>query len=129
MDRKRFHRLAEAAFRALPAVLLDRADNVVVWIEDRPPADVLAELGLDHPDDLLGLYEGLPLAERGIDTYGVLPDRVVLYQRPIERYARDEAVPVADVIWDTLLHELGHHLGFDDDQLERLERSGEPPAG
>jgi predicted Zn-dependent protease with MMP-like domain len=121
MDRKRFEELAEEVFGTLPREILDHVDNAVFLVEDWPDADTLASLGIRRRTGLLGLYQGIPLDERHFDLTGNLPDRIVLYQRPIELEAARSDDTLADVIYDTLLHELGHHLGLDDEELARLE--------
>jgi predicted Zn-dependent protease with MMP-like domain len=90
-------------------------------VEDWPDAETLQDLGIDDPLDLLGLYQGNPLTERSLEWGGGLPDRIVLYQRPIEHWARADGAAVAEVIRETLVHEIGHHLGLDEEDLQRLE--------
>jgi predicted Zn-dependent protease with MMP-like domain len=121
MERRRFERLAEDAFEALPEELLAHVDNVVFVVEDWPDRETLEELGIDTRDGLLGLYQGVSLAERSVEMSGVLPDRILLYQRPIEYWAKEDGLSVFDVIYDTLLHEIGHHLGLDEEALAALE--------
>ncbi len=121
MDRKQFEQLAEEAFEALPEELLGHVDNVVFVVEDWPDRETLEALEIETRDGLLGLYQGVSLAERSVEMSGVLPDRILLYQRPIEHWAREDGLSVFDVIYDTLLHEIGHHLGLDEDDLARLE--------
>lgn len=121
MDRARFERLVEDAFEELPEGILGYVDNAVFLVEDWPDRETLDSLGIRERDGLLGLYQGHPLDERSIEWSGMLPDRIVLYQRPIERHAAWERLPVADVIRDTLIHEVGHHFGLDDDELAELE--------
>ncbi|GAB4253650.1 metallopeptidase family protein [Deferrisoma sp.] len=128
MDRKRFERIAEAQLETLPRALLSRLDNVAIWVEDWPDPQTLEEMGIPDRWGLLGLYQGWPLPERTHDLSGTLPDRIVLFQRPIERYARDWGLSVEEVVRDTLVHEIGHYLGFSEAQLRRLENGG-PDGG
>lgn len=121
MDRKRFEELAEEVFGTLPPEILDHVDNAVFLVEDWPDPETLASLGIRHRTGLLGLYQGIPLDRRHIDLTGNLPDRIVLYQKPIELEAARSGEALEDVVYDTLLHELGHHLGLDDEELARLE--------
>ena len=121
MHRDRFEELAEEAFAALPDELLGYVDNVVFVVEDWPDRETLDALEIESRDGLLGLYQGVSLAERSVEMSGVLPDRILLYQRPIEHWAREDGLPVFDVIYDTLLHEIGHHFGLDEGDLARLE--------
>ncbi|WP_025323405.1 metallopeptidase family protein [Deferrisoma camini] len=124
MDRRRFEQIAEDQLAALPRALLDRIDNVTIWVEDWPDPQTLAEMGIRERDGLLGLYQGWPLSERTHDIVARLPDRIVLFQGPIERYAAAWGVPVEEVVRDTLVHEIGHYLGLSEAQLRRLERGG-----
>ncbi len=128
MDRRRFEELAEEAFDALPGELLEYVDNVVFVVEDWPDRETLDALGIEGREGLLGLYQGVSLAERSVEMSGVLPDRILLYQRPIEYWARIDGLDVFDVVYDTLLHEIGHHFGLDEEDLARLE-GWEPDGG
>jgi predicted Zn-dependent protease with MMP-like domain len=103
----------EEAFDALPEELLGFVDNVVFLVEDWPDRETLASLSIVGRDGL-----------RDSHLTGALPDRVVLFQRPIERHARQMGLPVVDVIRDTLLHEVGHHFGLSEVELARLEGEG-----
>ncbi|GAB4271410.1 MAG: metallopeptidase family protein [Deferrisomatales bacterium] len=121
MDRRRFEHLVEQALASLPPEILAHVDNVVFLVEDWPDPETLDALGIGRRDGLLGLYQGCPLPERSTEVSGVLPDRVVLYQRPIERHAAWERLPVRRVIRETLIHEVGHYLGLDESELAQLE--------
>jgi len=121
MERRRFEQLAEEAFDALPEELLGYVDNVVFVVEDWPDGETLRDLEIEDRYGLLGLYQGVSLAERSVEMSGVLPDRILLYQRPIEYWAREDGLDVYDVIYDTLLHEIGHHFGLDEEELAALE--------
>ena len=121
MERRRFEKLAEEAFDALPGELLGYVDNVVFVVEDWPDEETLGALEIEDRYGLLGLYQGVSLAERSVEMSGVLPDRILLYQRPIEYWAKEDGLDVFDVIYDTLLHEIGHHFGLDEEELAALE--------
>jgi predicted Zn-dependent protease with MMP-like domain len=124
MTRFEFTLLAEKAFAALPPRMLAMVKNAAFIVEDEPSPEQYAENGVPDDEDLLGLYEGTPLTERGIDHMG-LPDRIFLFQWPIEDAAEEDGEQVYDVIYDTLLHEIGHHLGLDEEGVERAERMRE----
>jgi predicted Zn-dependent protease with MMP-like domain len=109
-SRKRFERLVAEAIDSLPAWVLERLENVDVVIEEEPP---------DDDPDLLGLYEGIPLTERGMDYAGVLPDRIVLFRRTIEAEAEDEE-DLKRIVADTVVHEVAHFFGISDDRLREL---------
>ncbi|HEX9698494.1 MAG TPA: metallopeptidase family protein, partial [Acidobacteriota bacterium] len=101
----------------LPEEWGELLDNVAIVVEDEPSADDLAELGMDadEGDELLGLYQGTPLHERGVE-YGALPDRVVIYRGPILRISGSRREIIRQV-QETVLHELGHHFGLQEDDL------------
>ena len=101
------------ALATLPGEILDLMDNVAVTIVDVPPEDPTAPEAV-----LLGLYEGVPRTERHGDGW-YLPDRVTIYRRPLELRARSKA-ELADAVRVTVVHEVGHHFGLDDDHLDDL---------
>jgi predicted Zn-dependent protease with MMP-like domain len=105
----RFEELVADALDEVPPQLMDLLDNVVVLVEDRNP---------DEPD-LLGLYEGYALTERGADYGGALPDRIMIYREAICDACEDED-EVAEEVTITVVHEIAHHFGIDDDKLHAL---------
>jgi len=109
VSRREFEALVSEAIDALPEEFLDQLDNVVFVVEDRPP---LPE------DPLLGVYEGVALTERSpLDAY--LPDRIVVFREPLCDMARD-LEDLADQVYVTVVHEVGHYFGVDDDRLDEL---------
>jgi predicted Zn-dependent protease with MMP-like domain len=110
MDRERFEELVGDALDAVPAELLDLLENVVILVEDDPPPE---------DPDLLGVYEGHALTERGWDYSGVLPDRIVIYRNPILAIC-DSDDDVVDEVSVTVVHEIAHHFGIDDRRLHEL---------
>jgi predicted Zn-dependent protease with MMP-like domain len=109
---ERFEELVVEALDALPEWVHERLENVEVLVEDRPPSD---------QPGLLGLYEGIPLVERGMGYAGVLPDRITLFRASIERHARDED-DLREVVRHTVVHEVAHFFGISDDRLRELDR-------
>ena len=105
-----FDDLVSRGLDAVPTDLMDMLDNVVVLVEAEPPAD---------EPDLLGLYEGVPLTDRGSNWAGSLPDRITIFRGPLTRMCstHDEVV---DEVRVTVIHELAHHFGIDDDRLDEL---------
>lgn len=120
MTQNEFERLVEEAVLALPPHLRDRLDNVGFVIEDRARRAKATEVGITIDEHLLGLYEGISQIERGSDYFGVLPDKITIFRQPIEEMAEDEA-DLAELVRDVVWHEIGHHFGFDDAELEALE--------
>ncbi|MBA5866984.1 MAG: hypothetical protein GDA67_09870 [Nitrospira sp. CR1.3] len=112
-----FDRLVREALTDLPARYAKLAEEVSVVVEEEPPADVLEDLDLDSEDDLLGLYQGVSLADQSFfQPGGQQPPRIAIYRGPILRLCRT-ADEVRQEIRDTVVHELGHHVGLDDDEM------------
>lgn len=116
---KRFHDLVEQAVRELPPTFAHYLTDLVIDVEPLPDRRTCRELEIDDPTELMGLYDGVPLTERSVADSGRLSDRVILYQQNIEREADNER-EVIDEIRTTLLHEIGHFFGLDEDELDRL---------
>jgi len=110
MDRERFEELVGEALDEVPPELLDLMDNVVVLVEDDPEGD---------DSDLLGLYKGHALTNRGWDYAGVLPDRITIYRNPTLRIC-DTEDDVVEEVATTVVHEIAHHFGIDDERLHEL---------
>jgi predicted Zn-dependent protease with MMP-like domain len=117
VDRTTFEQLAEEALDSLPEELRAHMSNVEIFVEDLP-GDEAAEHGFGRRS-LLGLYQGIPLTHRGEAYWGVMPDRIFLYQRNIEDavHTLDE---LRELVRTTLVHEVAHHFGIDDDRLDEL---------
>ncbi|TAK35712.1 MAG: metallopeptidase family protein [Chloroflexota bacterium] len=114
-----FERLVRRALDALPPEIERLMDNVAVVVEDEPEPALLAELELPPTETLFGFYQGVPQTERS-SAYGmVLPDRVIIYQRPLEE-ACSSYSELAYEIRRTIVHEVAHHFGLDDATLTRL---------
>ena len=121
MYRRRFERLVMRAVRQLPAEIRDKMDNVAVVVEDEPTAGQLAASGLPSGDTLLGLYQGVPLTERTSGYGFVLPDKITIFQRPIEDVAASDQAIIFQVR-KTVIHEIAHHFGIGDAELRRMWR-------
>lgn len=120
MTRRQFEALVEKSLRKLPTPFKDKVANIAVVVEDWADDETLEEMGIEPPDTLYGLYRGVELAHRD-STYGnVLPDVITIYQGPIEEDAADEA-EMAEIVRETVMHELGHYFGLDDDTMHRIE--------
>jgi len=110
VSRDRFEELVGEALDSVPEPLMRMLSNVVVLVEDDPP----------DGQPLLGLYEGIPLTERDSGYAGVLPDRVTIFRRPILSVSASPA-QVVDQVRATVVHEIAHHFGIDDDRLHELD--------
>jgi len=122
MTRERFERLVEEALRDIPKRFRDAMANVAVIVEDEPPPHVLEDLDMEEDDELFGLYEGTPLPERGSSYGNTLPDRISIYQIPIEEScADDEEVRIC--VAETVIHEFGHYFGMSEEEIEAIEEN------
>jgi predicted Zn-dependent protease with MMP-like domain len=112
-----FYELVERALEGLPPELAQLLDNVAIVVDDWP--DFSTPLVADDPEDTLyGLYEGVPLTERGWGYSGVLPDKITIFRGPLERdFEPDE---LEEQVRITVVHEIAHYFGFDEDRLEEL---------
>jgi len=119
MRRWHFDRLVAEALDELPRGFRRRLHNIAVVVEREPSQALLEELGLWPHRTLLGLYQGVPLTRRGSSYGNVLPDRITIFQKPIEATCRtrDE---IKQAVKDTVKHEIGHYFGLDDARLEEL---------
>jgi predicted Zn-dependent protease with MMP-like domain len=119
MDRRTFEELVDRSLSRLPKKFRDELRNIAIEVEGEPPDEVLDDLGIED-GGLYGLYQGTPLTEREWNYGNVLPDRIVIYQGPIERDARNDE-EIEEIVLDTVVHEIGHYFGFDDETLYRIE--------
>lgn len=111
VSEERFDELVDRALDQIPDALARHVHNVVVLVEQEPPAD--------QPPDLLGLYVGIAMTERDSQFLGNLPDQIFIYRGPLQRMCHDEEELVREVTI-TVVHEVAHHFGIDDDRLHEL---------
>jgi predicted Zn-dependent protease with MMP-like domain len=109
MTRKEFERLVEFALRSIPKRFRDNMKNIAVVVEDAPAPELLAEMEIEEGDSLYGLFQGTPLTERGWSDGTRMPDRISIYQRPIEE------------VVETVIHEFGHYFGLSEEEIEAIE--------
>src|SRR5438128_12090606 len=120
MTRDDFERLVAEAVTLIPARFRKEIKNLALIVEDEPDTELLAEMEIEPPDSLYGLYSGTPLTERGWDYGNRLPDRILLFQGPLERDSDDDDDLVV-AIGETLIHEIGHYFGMSEEQIEEIE--------
>jgi len=125
LTREEFEEAAVSALRRLPKRIRKKIENVDVIIENRPSPEVLSEMNLSSPFSLLGLYQGVPLPQRGFYYGNVLPDRITLFQAPIESICRTRE-EVEEKVREVVIHEVGHYFGLDDERLMDLENESIP---
>jgi predicted Zn-dependent protease with MMP-like domain len=115
---RRFEDLVEEAIAAIPMPFAEALDEVAIVIEDEPTEDQLGGHDLDADESLYGLYDGVPRTAWGAD-WAPVPNRITLFRLPLEADFADPE-DLADEVWLTLIHELAHHLGIDEDRLHEL---------
>ena len=120
MTRERFTKLVEEALQDIPRSFRDAMKNVAVVVEDEPSDEILEEMEVGPDDTLFGLYQGTPLPERGWGYGNTLPDRISIYQFPIEdAYEDDEEIRTC--VAETVIHEFGHYFGMSEEEIEEIE--------
>ena len=124
MDRAEFRELVASAVEELPEEFRARLDNVEVVVEDWPAPHHLRNAHIEHRQQLLGLYQGVPLTKRGRHYGLVAPDKITIFQKPIEARCRSEAEITAEIS-RVVKHEIAHHFGIGEARLRQLERGGE----
>lgn len=117
--------IAEDAYQAIPDELRRHTAGVVIRIEDFPDAETEDEMGLESPFELLGLYRGVALTEKSVSDPIAEPDMVFLYRRPILDYWCETGEDLTHLIRHVLIHEFGHHFGYSDADMDRLELEAE----
>jgi predicted Zn-dependent protease with MMP-like domain len=120
MTREAFTRLVEEALKEIPRRFRDEMKNVAVVVEDEPPPHVLEEMEIEPGESLFGLYQGVPLPERSWAHGNTLPDRISIYQRPIEDACEDHEEVIVCVA-ETVIHEFGHYFGLSEEEIEEIE--------
>ena len=120
MTRERFTALVEDVLRDIPQRFRDAMKNVAVIVEDEPSPELLEELEMDPDDTLFGLYQGTPLTERAFSYGNTLPDRISIYQLPIEDACEDDD-DVRLCVAETVIHEFGHYFGLSEEEIQDIE--------
>ena len=120
MKREEFRKLVDEALETIPERFRNAMGNIAIVIEDEPSNAQLDEVGIEPPDTLLGLYEGTPLPERQWAHGNALPDKITLFQGPIEDSSDDED-DIVVAIGETLIHEVGHYFGLSEEEIEEIE--------
>lgn len=129
----RFHRppsaedlleMAEAAFAAIPEALREAVRGTALLVEELPDEETLQALGLEHPWELTGLYRGTPLTQKSVLDVPAGPDTILLYREPILVEWIETGEDLFRLVRNVLIHEIGHHFGFSDEDIARLEGEG-----
>ena len=119
MERLSFEKLVQNALKRLPRRFKRKLGNISIVVEEKPTGELLRDMEIES-GTLFGLYQGVPLTERGWNYGNMLPDRIVIFQRPIEEAANSPA-EIEEIVMDTVIHEVGHYFGFSDDTLYEIE--------
>lgn len=120
MERTEFEKLVSAGIDAIPEKFAQLLNNVVVVVEDEPSPQQRRKMRLSPHSTLLGLYEGIPQTKRGSGYTLVLPDKITVFQRPIEMMARNPE-EIAQIVKDTVWHEVAHHFGLGEGEVRRRQ--------
>ncbi len=116
-----FEAIADAAYRRLPGRFRALTGDLLIRVEDFPTDEVLDAMGIESAFDLLGLYSGVDLARKSVMDVTALPDMVFLYRRPILDYWAEHEESLGHIVTHILVHEIGHHFGFSDADMEHIE--------
>jgi predicted Zn-dependent protease with MMP-like domain len=116
--------IARASLKSLPEPFAAYLADVVLAVDEFADDATLADLGIDDPFELTGLYHGLPVSEKSVERSGDLPDRITLYRRAILDEWAQGAESLEHLVHHVLVHEVGHHFGLSDDDMHRLEEEG-----
>lgn len=117
-----FVALADAALAAIPAPYAAAARMIAIRIEDFAPEHILAEMAIDDPFEITGLYDGIPLTEKSVMDQPMGPDTIWLFRRPIlDEWADRGNVSLGEMVAHVLIHELAHHFGWSDDDIARID--------
>jgi len=117
--------IARATLERLPSPFAESLKDIVLSIEAVTNVETARRLGLSHPMQLSGLYEGISLNHRSVSHSGTLPERITLYSRPIFAEWRLTGVSLEQLVSHIVIHEVGHHFGFSDEDMHALEREAE----
>ena len=120
MTRQEFERLVAEAVTLIPKRFRREMKNLALVVEEEPSPALLDEMEIEPPDSLYGLYQGIPLPERSWTDGNHLPDKITLFQRPIEEDCEDED-EIRAAIGETLIHEVGHYFGLSEEEIEEIE--------
>jgi predicted Zn-dependent protease with MMP-like domain len=117
--------IARATLERLPSPFAESLRDIVLLVEPVADAETARRVGLDHPMQLSGLYEGISLDRQSVSQSGTLPERITLYSRPILAEWSSTRVSLEQLVSHIVIHEVGHHFGFSDDDMHALEDSAE----
>ena len=124
LTRREFEEIVVSAVKRLPHLFRKKMMNVEIVVENQASQELLSEMKLRSPFQLLGLYQGIPLDQRGFYYGNVLPDKITLFQIPIESICKTRG-EIEDKVREVVIHEVGHYFGLNDKRLREFEKEGE----
>ncbi|MCK4308424.1 MAG: metallopeptidase family protein [Candidatus Atribacteria bacterium] len=116
-----FEELVKAAVNSLPEKFKEKMENIAVVVEDLPSQELLMEMKIKSPYGLLGLYRGVPYPRRGIWYRNVMPDKIIIFKKPIEGRCRNKE-DIKESVRRVVIHEIGHYFGLGEADLRKIER-------
>lgn len=125
-DLAMFEQMAAAAWERLPEEFRAMCGDLLIRVEDFPTDEVLDAMGIESPFDLMGLYHGVSLDKKSVSDVQPAPDMVFLYRRPLLDYWAESQETLGHLVTHVLVHEIGHHFGFSDADMNALEAATEP---
>jgi predicted Zn-dependent protease with MMP-like domain len=120
-DAAQIEQIARQAIAALPALFRQHIEGIAIHVDEFAEQDVLEELGIEDPFELTGLYQGHALPQQSLWSSGDLPPVIRLYRRPLLDEWVDSAVALESLVSHVIIHEIGHHFGFSDDDMHAIE--------
>lgn len=120
LNQMEFEKIVEEGMGAIPEKFLRKLDNVVIVVKSEPTAAQMKKMKIGADWALLGLYEGVPQSSRGMNYTSVLPDKITIFQKPIEAEARNKK-DVKEIVKNTIWHEIAHHFGMDESRVRQAE--------
>ncbi|MBU0722859.1 metallopeptidase family protein [Patescibacteria group bacterium] len=121
MQKEAFTQLVQNTVTSLPKQAVVVLKNVAFVVEDEARREKASEVGIKMNEVLLGLYEGIPKTQRGSGYFGVLPDKITIFQKPIEKLASFDEKRLKKLVYEVVYHEIGHHFGFGEKELRNIE--------
>ncbi|PWR21943.1 metallopeptidase family protein [Zavarzinia compransoris] len=113
--------LAAQALAEIPPALRDRVRGIVIRVDEFADEETLEQMGIEDPFTLTGLYRGVPLRDKSVGDSGAIPDMIFLYRRPILDEWCETGATLGGLVREVLIHEIGHHFGFSDDDMDALD--------
>jgi len=118
---KEFNELVQESINSLPEKFRRKMENVMIVVENLPSANLLSEMKINSPYGLLGLYRGIPYTKRGIWYRNVMPDKIIIFKKPIEARCKQKE-EIKALVSKVVIHEIGHYFGLDEESLRKIEK-------